>query len=125
MDDVAAIKRNTIAPQTRKAFRNASALFLVWLAQHHSSELAPGFVQELDLSKSKRQLREQVKEALKKEITPINFESFKPDLFMKFLLSLAKKNGERLSISGYSTYRSALFNLFRDHNEEWTPTLQS
>ena len=56
---------------------------------------------------------------------PIFFDLLSAKVFMTWLLSLRKKNGDTYASSSYNSHRAALFNLYRDFGATMSTELES
>jgi len=107
------LRANTVSLSSRRAYRCSTANFLAWVSLNKPELVTPTTLEQLQSLESTRERAKWFKKNLNEDSPPLIFSLLTGTVFMEFLLSLKKKDGKKLSFSGYSCYRSAVFDLFR------------
>ena len=120
--EVAEIRANTVAPNSRLIYANSMARFIHWLLENNPDAVCEDFIDALEAKGG--QTKENVKWLLNNhEVPPFSFGRFDAKIFMAWIVSLRTSGGERPGYQSYNSHRSALFNLFRDYGETMSPFL--
>ena len=127
LDDVKNLKSSAVADESKKTYRYSIINFLYYIYTKDRKMLNNSWLAILDAYNTVQNEKERVrgiKMMIRKlirrsdeECPPIEFEKYKPEHFMKYLLSL-EMNGKRLSASAYNGRRSALNHLYTIYNKK-------
>ena len=109
--EVEAVKRNRIAKSTRKQYCAANVTFMIFLFKHFPFVLKPDFLQlysALNDEGIPREFSRGVKDSLEENKKfPVDLTKLRTDMFMAYLLSLKRPNGNYYSNSYYEYKKSA------------------
>ena len=108
-----------IAPGSRKTYASPMVEFLEWLHCHRPALLGDEFQQAisafLDQEEARtRIIKSYISTPFESRSCPIRIQELSASVFMSWVTSLRKPNGDMLGQSAYATKRTALFNLARD-----------
>ena len=121
--EVEAVKRNRIANSTRRQYCAANVTFMIFLFKHFPSVLKPDFLQlytSLNDEGTPREFSRGVKDSLEEnKKLPVDLTKLTTDMFMAYLLSLKRPNGNYYSNSYYECKKSAFLNLISESGNEW------
>ena len=122
--EVKELRQNIVSPKSKGIYRNSQIHFLMWLLKNERSILPNEFVSQADVSPNKRKF---IKSYLNRapEQPPLTFQELEASLFMVWIASLRKKDGERPSLSTYKSHRAGLFNLFRSYEKTMSRELET
>jgi hypothetical protein len=123
-DEIEAIRRGTIAAGSRTNYTNNSAKFLMWSCKRPAlvGKPLPPFAPHpvFTVASAKAALLKP-----EKRRPPVCFENITAKHFVEFLVQQKKRDGTKLGMSGMSTHRSALYNMFRDFEVTMPRVLES
>ena len=112
------VKSNKLNHATRVQYLSGNTAFIIFLFENYPEVLIPHF---LESYKSVKEVEEKklfvkfVKESLEmSRVCPIDIKAFKVEVFMTYLLSLKRSDGNFFSYSCYDGKRSALMHLFSE-----------
>ena len=121
--EVEAVKRNRIANSTRNQYCAANVTFMIFLFKHFPAVLKPDFLElytTLSDQGTPREFGRGVKESLEdNKKLPVDLTKLTTDMFMAYLLSLKRPNGNYYSISYYEGKKSAFLNLIVESGNQW------
>lgn len=120
------LKDNCISQNSKTTYTSSLVLFLTYIYRYDTHLLHNSWIKTIKTFSFGIQNEKQKEKAEKKTIKkllmngdndcpPLDFGSYSAQHFMKYLLSLQTKDGERLGLSSYNSRRSALFHLFRKY----------
>lgn len=113
LNEIQSIRDASISKKSRDMYLNSNVRLIKYLSQFH--DLVVISVEESHIRKC----------LINKDMKPLNFENLTILHLMSFFTELRKKSGDKPSMSTYSQFRSALFNLFRDFKVEMPTKLVS
>ena len=121
--EVADLRANVVKKVSRGIYSNSLIKFLAWLYENKREILTPECASGADTAVNKRNY---FKTVLKNPVTdpPVRFELITAELFMLWIVSLRKKDGNKPGSSSYGSHRAGLFNLFRDFKVSMSPELE-
>ena len=124
-EEVAQIRANTVASNSRAVYKNSYTRFLAWLVVNKPTLIPTQFCSLLgdDLSNT----REKFKTLANGDTTnpPLYFEALQARDFVAWLLTLRKFDGSKPGYSTYNSHRAGLFNLYREYGQTMQRTLES
>ncbi|KAH9133372.1 hypothetical protein AeRB84_020507 [Aphanomyces euteiches] len=126
-EEVREIRANTVSKRSRDIYMNSYARFVSWLVIHKQNLVPDAFFDLLGPQPaSPPALFASVKSLLMDSncCPPIHFDRLTAPDFVVWILTLKKKNGDRLSYSALNTHRAGLFNLFRRFGVSMSTTLE-
>ena len=109
--EVADLRANVVKKVSCGIYSNSLIKFLAWLYENKREILTPECASGADTAVNKRNY---FKTVLKNPVTdpPVRFELITAKLFMLWIVSLRKKDGNKPGSSSYGSHRAGLFNLF-------------
>lgn len=121
-EEVAAVRRNTVADDSRDIYRRSSVDFVLWLHANESPLVNLDFGKDANGNVNNTSLSIALNSP-NLQILPINFNELTAKEFMKFIVTRRKRDGGRPGFSTFNTHRSSLKNLFRDYEQQMSTTL--
>jgi hypothetical protein len=115
------IRRNMITPESRRIYSGSVARFLLWIYNIHPEMMNQSFLSRLSGPINKKTLRDAILNQLDPSCPPISLQDLSIDLFMEWIVTI---QAEEVGFGSLNSHRSALFNLFRDYNLQFS-TIQS
>ena len=123
LQEVENVKRNRIAESTRDQYTAANVTFMKFIFKHFPSVLKHEILelyQASNESNTPRDFSKDVKESLGgNNKLPIDLNLLTSDMFMTYLVSLKRPNGDYYSVSYYETKKSAFLNLITESGNVW------
>lgn len=122
--EVDAIRENVISAKFIEVYRSSNSKFLLWMLTAYPdlcTDEFKSYVERLEKPVSAKNIAEMLQHET--SIKPILFNLLKARHFLRWIVTLRKKNGEKLGNPAYSSRRAGLFSLFRDFNEIMRPKL--
>jgi len=124
-DDIQNIWTSQIKPKVRNNYRRSGAHFILWLLKNHIMLLNFAFIVSsgIDVDPTVNTVMATY-QPLQVSIPPLIFNSLTADVFVNWLRTLRKPDGNPPGIGTFNGHRSSgLFNLFRDYEQEFPTTL--
>jgi hypothetical protein len=111
-----------ITAKAQRGYRVSISKFILWLFQNHIGLLNFAYICTSGLAEkpTTATILQSFHPVPNPGVPPVIFAALTADIFIKWLQTLTQKNGLPLRISSCYTYRSALFNLFRDYDMEYS-----
>ena len=108
--DLELLLDNEVSQASRTPYRGSSVRLILWIYSNENSLINPQFLDLLDACENEKQQKLVIKNNFisDSKIEPIMFELITPDTFMRWVLSLRKKNGEKV----FFTYYIILYFIF-------------
>jgi hypothetical protein len=124
---LAEIRENVIASSSRRAYKHSTVRFLKWVVEERSFLITDDFMTILNAQPQETPLKTRIDAVLqvRPQVSPIHFDQLTPTDFIEWLRTLEKTDGSRPSCASYRSHRSALFNLYRTHNQVQQPDFEA
>ena len=124
-DELALIRANRVSPSSRKQYRRSSIRFITWLLQNNRDICTPTLIQAVEQNPD-IPLKQVIVAELDKapQNAPVHFESITAEVFLTYIITLRKPDGNKPGVSSCGTHRAGLFNLFRDYHQTMSDELE-
>jgi len=123
-EEVAAMRNNLVSKKSKGVYNGSMLKFLPWMVENKRELVNPEFALRYDLAGNKKLF---LKTALQNAPNdpPIFFEALTAEVFLTWIVSLRKNDGEKPGGQTYASHRSGLFDLFRSFKVTMSLELQS
>eukprot|EP00924_Labyrinthula_sp_SR-Ha-C_P014699 snap_masked-scaffold_85-processed-gene-0.24-mRNA-1 protein AED:0.36 eAED:0.36 QI:0/-1/0/1/-1/1/1/0/203 len=126
---VSEIRANTIAKDSRSSYEGCYTQFLAWCIRNKPNVLAEGFLNKLkegsdtEAPMSLKLIRKTVKTF--PNLPPLKFDNLDVETFVSWIVTKKRSDGSFFSFSSYSTHRSALYSLYRQHHVRFSSEFEN
>ena len=109
--EVSELRANVVKKESRAMYMRSMSKFLAWLFFNNRHIISPEVSLLADTAANKVSFFKSILQTAPND-PPIIFELLTAPVFMKWIVSLRKKNGDKPGVSSHSSHRSGLFHLF-------------
>eukprot|EP00924_Labyrinthula_sp_SR-Ha-C_P014656 snap_masked-scaffold_74-processed-gene-0.44-mRNA-1 protein AED:0.01 eAED:0.01 QI:0/-1/0/1/-1/1/1/0/718 len=126
---VSEIRANTIAKNSQSSYEGSYTQFLAWCLRNKPNVFAEDFLNKLkegsdaEAPMSLKLIRKTIKTF--PNLPPLKFDDLDVETFMSWIVTKKRSDGSFFSFSSYSTHRSALYSLYRQHKVRFSSEFEN
>eukprot|EP00924_Labyrinthula_sp_SR-Ha-C_P006580 snap_masked-scaffold_38-processed-gene-2.50-mRNA-1 protein AED:0.30 eAED:0.30 QI:0/-1/0/1/-1/1/1/0/243 len=122
-------RANTIAKNSKSSYEGSYTQFVAWCIRNKPNVLAEDFLNKLkegsdaEAPMSLKLIRKIIKTF--PNLPPLKFDDLDVETFMSWIVTKKRSDGSFFSFSSYSTHRSALYSLYREHKVRFSSEFEN
>ena len=120
--EIEGVKEQVIATTTRDAYLNSQAQLVSFLVSKFPEAVDLDVLAKL--ADQTQTTREIIKLKLQRKENLLDVNHFNEEMFLSFIVTLRKRNGEKPGFAALAVHRSALQNIFSQSKTELSPQVQ-
>eukprot|EP00924_Labyrinthula_sp_SR-Ha-C_P015230 maker-scaffold_9-snap-gene-12.44-mRNA-1 protein AED:0.19 eAED:0.19 QI:0/0/0/0.66/0.5/0.33/3/0/246 len=120
---VSEIRANTIAKNSQSSYEGSYTQFLAWCLRNKPNVFAEDFLNKLKEGSDAEAPMKTIKTF--PNLPPLKFDDLDVETFMSWIVTKKRSDGSFFSFSSYSTHRSALYSLYRQHKVRFSSEFEN